>query len=634
MPFKIRTKLITAFMVMLIPVLVLFVFNHFQLKTFQRSARQIDEVAKEISCLSDLQLALEMVIMPANDYLITGDISEKEKFYQLLKETEAHFNQLSGQRICRGCHAGRENIFDILLGIEVKENWPDEMRLLKGIRDGIERISDKGEEVFNLERPIGSKEGAALMEEMDTMAHRLITEDIRRHKESDGRELDLSVKAAERARGRYLIIRTVGYSLVVVIGLFFALFYSRLFVVPIKKLHNGADAIATGDFKTRVNIKTGDEIEQLANAMNEMAAQLDSVYSSLERQVEERTRELQFERDKLIKIFEAMEDGVYLVDQNYDVQYTNPSLEREYGPWKGVKCYKYFHDRTEVCPWCPNQRIWAGETVRWEWYSFKTGKTFDLIDAPLKQPDGTNWKLEIFRDITDRKKAEEITKNLFTRYATLLAAVPEIVMEVDDNKVYVWGNKAGLEFFGEDVIGKEAASYFEGEQKTYSIVQPLFNGHEETIYVESWQRRKDGQKRLLAWWCQTLKDAYGKVKGAISTARDITEYKKAEEALRDSETRYKGLVESVTDYIFTVQIENGRPVKTAHGPGCVAKTGYTSEEYGTDPALWFQMVYEGDRDAVVRQAEGVVSGKAEPLEHRIITKDGKIKWVRNVPVPP
>jgi PAS domain S-box-containing protein len=121
---------------------------------------------------------------------------------------------------------------------------------------------------------------------------------------------------------------------------------------------------------------------------------------------------------------------------------------------------------------------------------------------------------------------------LIARYEAILAAVPGIIMEVDNNKVYTWANQAGYEFFGEDVLGKEAADYFEGEQETYSVVQPLFNGHEDVIYVESWQRRKDGEKRLLAWWCRTLKDADGNVIGALSTARDITERVQAEEELR------------------------------------------------------------------------------------------------------
>jgi signal transduction histidine kinase len=50
--------------------------------------------------------------------------------------------------------------------------------------------------------------------------------------------------------------------------------------------------------------------------------------------------------------------------------------------------------------------------VRWEWHSDKTGKTYDLIDTPISNPDGTTSKLEIFRDITDRKLAEEKLRSL------------------------------------------------------------------------------------------------------------------------------------------------------------------------------------------------------------------------------
>ncbi|RJR53124.1 MAG: PAS domain S-box protein [Desulfobacteraceae bacterium] len=135
----------------------------------------------------------------------------------------------------------------------------------------------------------------------------------------------------------------------------------------------------------------------------------------------------------------------------------------------------------------------------------------------------------INQDITERKLAELALENLLSRQDALLAAIPDIIMEVDVRKVYTWANQAGFEFFGEDVIGREASYYFEGEQETYGLVKPLFNGHDDVIYLESWQRRKDGEIRLLAWWCRVLKDEVGNVTGALSSARDITERKRAEE---------------------------------------------------------------------------------------------------------
>jgi PAS domain S-box-containing protein len=104
--------------------------------------------------------------------------------------------------------------------------------------------------------------------------------------------------------------------------------------------------------------------------------------------------------------------------------------------------------------------------------------------------------------------------------------------------------------------------------------------------------------------------------------------------LLESENRYKRLVKSVTDYIVTIDVENGRAVSTYHGPGCVTVTGYTSNEYQADPELWYRMIFDGDRNTVIEQTNAVLSGApAAPFEHRIIHKDGSLRWVRHTPVP-
>ena len=138
---------------------------------------------------------------------------------------------------------------------------------------------------------------------------------------------------------------------------------------------------------------------------------------------------------------------------------------------------------------------------------------------------------ELQNSEAERKQTEETPRRISTRQESLLSAIQEIIVEVDHNKVYTWANQPGMDFFGKDVIGKEAAFYFEGEQEIYDIVKPLFNGSGDVIYLESWQRRRDGEKRLLAWWCRGQKDENGRVIGALSSARDITEQKRAEQEI-------------------------------------------------------------------------------------------------------
>ncbi len=150
--------------------------------------------------------------------------------------------------------------------------------------------------------------------------------------------------------------------------------------------------------------------------------------------------------------------------------------------------------------------------------------------AKLKQSYTSMERLQ--KEITERKHAEEEIKNITLHQQALIKALPDIVMEVNINKIYIWANEPGIEFFGKDVIGREAASYFVNEQKTYDIVKPIFVGSEDTIYVESWQKRKDGQERMLAWQSHVLKNANGNVVGALSSARDITDEYLAREEIK------------------------------------------------------------------------------------------------------
>ena len=108
----------------------------------------------------------------------------------------------------------------------------------------------------------------------------------------------------------------------------------------------------------------------------------------------------------------------------------------------------------------------------------------------------------------------------------------------------------------------------------------------------------------------------------------------AQQAVKESEGRYQRLLGSVTDYVYSVTVDQGRAVATSHGPGCEAVTGFTLGEFEADSFLWYRMIYNEDRPAVTAQAERVVRGETpSPLEHRIVRKDGRIRWIRNTPVP-
>jgi len=123
------------------------------------------------------------------------------------------------------------------------------------------------------------------------------------------------------------------------------------------------------------------------------------------KQAEETVR---LERDNLFAILEAMKDGVFIVNEQYTIEYINSELEKDFGPLEGRKCYQYLHNREEPCLLCKIGEVMAGKTVRWECSFPKNQKTYDLIAAPFTNLDGTASTLEIFHDITERKKVEQL----------------------------------------------------------------------------------------------------------------------------------------------------------------------------------------------------------------------------------
>lgn len=109
--------------------------------------------------------------------------------------------------------------------------------------------------------------------------------------------------------------------------------------------------------------------------------------------------------------------------------------------------------------------------------------------------------------------------------------------------------------------------------------------------------------------------------------------RQTEEVLRTVTEQYRRITTAVSDYIFSVHVVGGEPVKTVHGPACTRITGYTPEEFAGNKYLWIVMVKEEDRPMVLKYVADILSGhEVKPIEHRILRKDGVMRWVRNIPV--
>jgi len=122
-------------------------------------------------------------------------------------------------------------------------------------------------------------------------------------------------------------------------------------------------------------------------------------------QIEKTLREREERYRAIVKGFDGL---VYICSEDFQVEFMNEECIKRTGyDAIGELCYSALHDRDSICPWCVNERVFKGETVRWEVQSPKDNRWYYVVNTPIYNPDGTVSKQAMILDITDRKEMEE-----------------------------------------------------------------------------------------------------------------------------------------------------------------------------------------------------------------------------------
>ena len=249
------------------------------------------------------------------------------------------------------------------------------------------------------------------------------------------------------------------------------------------------------------------------------------------------------------QILDSFPYGIYIVDSEYRIEHVNHSLRKEFGDPGTLKCYTYFHDLDGPCPWCRNDRVFRGETVQWDWYSEKTKRYYELHDIPLHNPDGGISKLEVFHDITERKRAEEELKetSAILKAAMDCSTAGIAIADAPDGRLrYV--NPAGLGIRGgtekEVVEGVGIDKYVESWQILHFDGTPFAEDEvpltRAVRYGEHCNRhfviRRPGDEDRVVWAnAAPVTDENGEIRAGIVVFTDITDLRRLETQLAQAQ---------------------------------------------------------------------------------------------------
>jgi len=268
---------------------------------------------------------------------------------------------------------------------------------------------------------------------------------------------------------------------------------------------------------------------------------------------------LDMERKNLTTIFEAMVDGVYIVDDDFNVEHMNDVMIKNFGRGIGRKCFQVIHGRDEVCTWCRAKEVLAGESIRWEHYFPNLDQIYDVIEFPLKNPDGTLSKLSIYRDITQRKKSEEKLKASEEDYKRLFENVRCGIYVSSKEGKFLNANKALLDMLGyktkEEFLKIDIAKDLYLRPEDRRKWQKMIERDGYVIDYEVDFKRKNGGPISALHTAHVRYDQQGNVIGYEGINVDQSPRKKIEKELREALDFLDKIIKSSPNAIMTTDMD-------------------------------------------------------------------------------
>ena len=265
---------------------------------------------------------------------------------------------------------------------------------------------------------------------------------------------------------------------------------------------------------------------------------------------------------RYLAMIEAFEGLIYICSKDYTVEFMNGHFIARTGfDGTGGRCYKVIHGRDSVCPWCVNDRVFKGETVKWEILSPLDNRWYYVVNAPIYRTDGSVSKQAMILDIDNLKRAEEALKESEAKYRSLFDDSMDAICITDRAGRFIDLNRAAEELVGysrDELLTKVGVAELFVDSAEMESFRHLVEGKGALKDFKARIRRKDGTVMMCLLSASVRRSEDGKVKGYQGVIRDVTKTLEAEEALVDAE-------KSTRLFAYSISHDLKNPAMAAYG---------------------------------------------------------------------
>ncbi|MDQ3302229.1 MAG: PAS domain S-box protein, partial [Actinomycetota bacterium] len=292
----------------------------------------------------------------------------------------------------------------------------------------------------------------------------------------------------------------------------------------------------------------------------------------------------------------SFHDITYAEDHPLSADYVRRAVEGEIDSYQHEK--RYIH--------ADGHLVWAQSSI---------SLVKDAEGRPL-------YFIAQMQDITERKRAEKALRDSEERLRTVVGNVPVILFALDRDGVYTVSDGRGLEALGleaGEVVGQSVFDMYRDVPQISNDVRRALSGETVTSTVNV------GELVFEASY-SPVRDEKDEVTGVIGVATDITERKRAERQIFESEERYRLVSQATNEVIWDNDFES----KTQHWDGALeVMFGYSVDEVGTAGEWWEERIHPDDREKVLSSLQEVLDGSGESwsCEYRFRRADDEYSTV-------